>query len=104
MDKPFDLSGQIFRACTVAEAFYGINNFLLVVLFKTSEKLLGSCSKDRRRLSLLQGLPFAFPGVDHEGHHACTILISVVMQRGALVVGIAYGGPYYKSPAIFHVF
>ena len=59
MDKPLGLSGQIFRACTVAEAFYGINNFLLVVLFKTREKLLGSCSKDRHKLSLLQGLPSA---------------------------------------------
>ena len=45
-----------------------------------------------------------FPAVDHEGHQACTVLISKVTQRGALVVRIAIGCPYYKSPAIFHLF
>ena len=52
--------------------------------------LIGSCSD--------------LPGVDHEGHQACTILISIVTQMVALVVGIAYGCPYYKSSAIFHLF
>ena len=42
-----------------------------------------------------------FPGVDHEGHQACVVLISVVTQRGILVVGIVYGCPYFKDPAIF---
>ena len=45
-----------------------------------------------------------FPGVDHEGRQACTVLISVVTQRGALVVRITYGCPYYKSPANFRLF
>ena len=45
-----------------------------------------------------------FPGVDLEGRQACTVLISAVKQRGALVVRIAYGCPYYKGPAIFHLF
>ena len=31
------------------------------------------------------------------------VLISVVTQRGILVVGIAYGCPYFKDPAIFHL-
>ena len=47
---------------------------------------------------------FHFPGVDHEGRQDITVLISVVTQRGVLVVGIAYGCPYYKDPAIFHLF
>ena len=45
-----------------------------------------------------------FPGVDHEGRQDIAVLISVVTQRGVLVVGIAYGCPYYKDPAIFHLF
>ena len=31
-------------------------------------------------------------------------MISVVTQRGTLVVGIAYGCPYYMGPAIFYLF
>ena len=31
-------------------------------------------------------------------------MISVVTQRGTLVVGIAHGCPYYKGPAIFYLF
>ena len=31
-------------------------------------------------------------------------MISVVTQRGTLVVGIAYGCPYYTGSAIFHLF
>ena len=42
--------------------------------------------------------------VDHEGRQACTVLISAVTRRGALVVGIAYGCPNYNSPAIFNLF
>ena len=42
-----------------------------------------------------------FPGVDHEGHQDCVVLISVVTQRGILVVGIVYGCPYFKDAAIF---
>ena len=45
-----------------------------------------------------------FPGVDHEGRQDIAVLISVVTQRGVLVVGIAYGCPYFKDPAIFHFF
>ena len=45
-----------------------------------------------------------FPGVDHEGRQDVAVLISVVTQRGVLVVRIAYGCPYYKDPAIFHLF
>ena len=41
-------------ACTVAEVFLEINDLSLVVLYKTSEKSLGSCSKNSRWLSLLQ--------------------------------------------------
>ena len=40
----------------------------------------------------------------NEGRQDIAVLISVVMQRGVLVVGIAYGCPYYKDPAIFHLF
>ena len=32
------------------------------------------------------------------------VLISMVTQRGVLVVRIAYGCPYYKDPAIFRLF
>ena len=42
-----------------------------------------------------------FPGVDHEGHQDIAVLISVVTQRGILVVGIVYGCPYFKDPATF---
>ena len=42
-----------------------------------------------------------FPGVDHEGHQDSAVLISVVTQRGILVVGIVYGCPYFKDPATF---
>ena len=31
-------------------------------------------------------------------------MISVVTQRGALVVGIVYGCPYYTGTAVFHLF
>ena len=40
----------------MTEVFYGINNFSLVVLYKTSEKLLGFCSKDSHRLSFRGGV------------------------------------------------
>ena len=36
-----------------------------------------------------------FPGVDHEGRQACLVLISVVTQRGALVLRTAYGCPFF---------
>ena len=49
----------------------------------------------------LGGSRQGFPGVDHEGHQDCVVLISVVTQRGILVVGIVYGCPYFKDPAIF---
>ena len=39
--------------------------------------------------------------VDHEGHQDSAVLISVVTQRGILVVGIVYGCPYFKDPATF---
>ena len=41
LDKTLGQTGQILRACTVGRAFYGINNFSLVVLKKTSEKVAG---------------------------------------------------------------
>ena len=37
----------------------------------------------------------------HEGHQDSAVLISVVTQRGILVVGIVYGCPYFKDPATF---
>ena len=40
----------------------------------------------------------------HEGRQDVAVLISVVTQRGVLVVRIAYGCPYYKDPAIFTCF
>ena len=45
-----------------------------------------------------------FPGVDHEERQDVAVLISVVTQRGVLVVRIAYGCLYYKDPGIFHLF
>ena len=36
-----------------------------------------------------------------EGHQDSAVLISVVTQRGILVVGIVYGCPYFKDPATF---
>ena len=42
-----------------------------------------------------------FPGVDHEGRQDSAVLISLVTQRGILVVGIVYGCPYFKDPATF---
>ena len=35
---------------------------------------------------------------------ACSVLISVLTCKGALVIRIALGCLYYKSPAIFHLF
>ena len=55
-------------------------------------------------LALIGSPQLSFPGVDHEGRQDIAVLISVVTQRGVLVVGIAYGCPYYKDPAIFHLF
>ena len=138
----------------------GNKRFFTCGSLETSEKSLDPCNKDSHRLSLLQGLPSAwprksklqyldvlhgrllgshvnfhwqlgghnnhqpcssndishcsssqvsgswhgFPGVDHEGRRDIAVLISVVTQRGVLVVEIAYGCPYYKDPAIFHLF
>ena len=36
---------------------------------------------------------FNFPEVGHKGRQACSVLISVVTQRGALVLRTAYGCP-----------
>ena len=54
------------------------------------------------KLDVLRGRLLGSP-IDHEGRQACSVLISVVTQMGALVAGIAYGCPYYKGPAIFHL-
>ena len=78
-----------------------------MVLYKTSKKLLGSCSKDNICFPYNKGYPLR----DH-GNQNCTSLMSFVVdswevrttQRGALVVRIVYGCPYYKSPEIFHLF
>ena len=39
LNKTPGRTGQTLRACTPAEAFQGINDFSLVVLKKTSEKI-----------------------------------------------------------------
>ena len=57
LDKPLGQTGLTLIACKLAEVLLGINDFSLVVLYKTSEKSLGSCIKESHRLSLLQGLP-----------------------------------------------
>ena len=67
------------------------------------KKSLNPCSKDSQRLSLLQvevevvmisqestTKDVKLFGYDFRGH-----------TRGTLVVGIAYGCPYYKGSAIF---
>ena len=51
LDKTLGRTGQTFRACTAAEALYGINDFSLVVLKKKKKS----------------GSRYDFPGVDHEG-------------------------------------
>ena len=43
---------------------------------------------------------YDFPGVDHEGRQTCRYDFRG-HTRGTLVVGIAYGCPYYKGSAIF---
>ena len=48
---------QASTASIVVEDIQGINDFSLVVLYKTSEKSLGSCGKDSHRLSLIQCSP-----------------------------------------------
>ena len=67
---------------------------------------ISHCSSSQvcTELDTASGSWHGFPGVDHEGRQDIAVLISVVMQRGDLVVGIAYGCPYYKDPAIFHLF
>ena len=69
-----------------AEAFQGINNFLLVVLKKTSEKsvevVMISQESTTKDVKLV--------GCDYRGH-----------TSGTLVVGIAYGCPYDKGSAVF---
>ena len=82
LDKTLSRTGQTLRACTVAEGFKEINDFSLVVLKKKVEVVmiaLESTSKDVKHF-----------GYDFRGH-----------TRGTLVVGIAYGCPYYKGSAIF---
>ena len=37
---------EAIMGCTVAEGFQGINDFSLVVLYKTSKKSLDFCTKD----------------------------------------------------------
>ena len=51
-----------------------------------------------------QLLSFWFPRSRPRRTSNFSVMISVVTQRAALVVGIAYGCPYYTGPAIFHFF
>ena len=53
---------------------------------------------------LIQGLPSAWRWKSKRERQACSGLISLVMQRGALVLRIAHGCPCYKDPAILHLF
>ena len=46
------------------------------------------------------GLSRTFPGCGNPDQDSA-VLISVVTQRGILVVGIVYGCPYFKDPATF---
>ena len=54
--------------------------------------------------NILTSFVVEMEGRQDEGRQDVAVLISVVTQRGVLVVRIAYGCPYYKDPAIFHLF
>ena len=64
----------------------------------------GRCLVGNKRFFTCGTLETSEKSLDHEGRQDIAVLISVVTQRGVLVVGIAYGCPYYKDPAIFHLF
>ena len=44
-----------------------------------------------------------FPGVDHKGRQACSVLISVVTQSGALVLRIAYDSSFFSLALVLRI-